>query len=350
MFFHQDATIEDVYVHRVGNKAKDEFYVLSGNPIDLSENEVLPEMLMHYYAKPFSKTKEVHRFHHENDFALNEVYNFVTQYFERIIDFRRLSEQVAKYLYDVSAHPKIKAGYLHVVLFRSVQMEGEELDAIGIFKTESKNTVLKINPSQEGFQFDYIDDTINIDKLDKGVIIINTEVEEGYKVLITDSKSVSDSVYWKDDFIKVIARNDTYQQTTNILKLTKNFVMEKMDDVFELGISDKADLLNKTMDYFKKHESFEQEEFNHRVFANDQAVDMFQDYKREFETDFETPIQESFDISGSAVKKMQSSFKKVIKLDKNAHIYLHGSRDILERGFDEEKGMNYYKVYFEHEG
>lgn len=41
--------------------------------------------------------------------------------------------------------------------------------------------------------------------------------------------------------------------------------------------------------------------------------------------------------------------KSVIKLDKNFHIYVHGRRDLIERGFDEEKGKKYYKVYFDEE-
>jgi len=49
------------------------------------------------------------------------------------------------------------------------------------------------------------------------------------------------------------------------------------------------------------------------------------------------------------VKKMESSYKSVLKLDKNFHIYVHGKREYLEKGYDEDKGMNYYKVYFENE-
>lgn len=350
MFFHQDATIESVFVHHVGNKTHDEFYSLSDQPIDLESDDLLPNFLMRYYTKPFAKAREVYRFYHQNAVDLNEVYNFATQYFEGLISRQTLSEQLAKHLYDVSYHPKVKSGELHVVFFKGVQMEGEEHDAIGIFKTENKDTVLKLVPTQEGYQLDYILDTVNLDKLDKGAIIVNTEAEEGYKVLIVDSGTVADAVYWKDDFLKVIARNDNFQQTSNLMKTTKNFVLEKMDDFFELTMPDKADLLNRSIQYFEKHESYNAEEFEQDVFGNEIAISQFQDYKREFEEEFETPMESQFAISAPAVKKLKTSFKKIIKLDKNAHIYLHGSRDILERGYDEEKGKNFYKVYFENEG
>ena len=49
MFFHQDATFESLSIHRVGNKARDEYYALSEQPIDLSQDEVLPDLLMQYF-------------------------------------------------------------------------------------------------------------------------------------------------------------------------------------------------------------------------------------------------------------------------------------------------------------
>lgn len=49
MFFHQDATFEKLSIHRVGNKAQDEFYILSDEPVNLGEDEVMPQLLMQYF-------------------------------------------------------------------------------------------------------------------------------------------------------------------------------------------------------------------------------------------------------------------------------------------------------------
>jgi hypothetical protein len=61
------------------------------------------------------------------------------------------------------------------------------------------------------------------------------------------------------------------------------------------------------------------------------------------------PIADSFDISGAAVKKQARVYKSVLKLDKNFHIYIHGNKDLIEKGFDDGRDMNYYKVYFREE-
>jgi len=38
----------------------------------------------------------------------------------------------------------------------------------------------------------------------------------------------------------------------------------------------------------------------------------------------------------------------VLKLDKNFHIYIHGNKELIERGTDPD-GRKYYKIYFEQE-
>ncbi len=69
----------------------------------------------------------------------------------------------------------------------------------------------------------------------------------------------------------------------------------------------------------------------------------------DYENEFDTEITDSFEISNAAVKKQARVFKSILKLDKNFHIYIHGSKEMIERGFDEEKNLNYYKVYFKEE-
>lgn len=47
------------------------------------------------------------------------------------------------------------------------------------------------------------------------------------------------------------------------------------------------------------------------------------------------------------VKKQNRSFKSVIRLDKNFHIYIHGDRNLIEQG--EDKKGKFYKIYYENE-
>ncbi|WP_326494326.1 nucleoid-associated protein [Sphingobacterium sp. UT-1RO-CII-1] len=341
-------------MHRVGNKANDEFYVLSETPLTL--NEKLEDLFSKYLLVPFMKTNEVYNFYHLScELNLNEVFNFVNRFLdgpEEICnepEFHELSKNIAKHLYECTDHPKLKGGELYVAYIEGVQFEGEIRNAIGVFKSENKQSFLKVSPVVDGFSVDFESEAINIDKLDKGVIILDTDSCKGYDVLVIDGTSISESIIWKDDFLKVVARNDSYQQTSNVLKVYKNFVVDKIDEVFDLETADKIDLLNRSMHYFKNKETFDSTEFEEEVIQSDKAIELFQEYKKEFVEDFEVSIDESFPISNSAVKKMQTTYKSVIKLDKNFLIQVNGKREYLEKGYDEVKDMNYYKLYYDNE-
>lgn len=351
MVTHFDASLETISVHHVGNQSLNELYALSEQPLDLKD-ELIPKLLMQYFLTPFEKVNEVyHLMHSSGDLGLNALHHFATMMFEQPERFHEASEQIAKQLYNVTNHPNIKPGELYVAYFRDVQIEGNPLDAIGIFKSENKETYLKVYPEKGGFNVDYEENAININKLDKGCLIFNIEKENGYKVVVIDKNNSGQdaAVYWKDRFLQLKIRNDSFNQTSNTLAIYKNFVTQKLDDEFEMSKADKIDLLNRSMKYFKEKETFDIDEFAGEVIGNPNAIESFKSFKSNYEQEFDSPINDSFEISGNAVKKQQRVYKSVLKLDKNFHIYIHGDNKLIEKGFDDDKAMNYYKVYFKEE-
>src|SRR5690606_29619359 len=96
-------------------------------------------------------------------------------------------------------------------------------------------------------------------------------------------------------------------------------------------------------------ETFDLEEFSNEVIGNPEGIASFKNFKENYEREFETTIANQFDISEAAVKKQARVYKSVLKLDKNFHIYIHGNKELIEKGFDEGRAMNYYKVYFKEE-
>lgn len=345
-----DANLGTLSIHHIGNKVQDEFYSLSDEALQL-DDELLSALLKQYFLKPFEKVNEAYQFYHSsNDLELNELYHFAHGIFDQNDSFHASSQDIAKYLYDITSHPNIKSGELYVAYFQGIQFEGEVLDAIGVFKSETKDTYLKVYPQDKGFGVNYEQEAISINKLDKGCLIFNVEAEEGYKVLVLDQTNrSSEAVYWKDDFLKLKIRNDSYNQTQNVMGVYKNFVTQQLDTEFEISKADKIDLLNKSMKYFKENENFDLDEFSNEVIGNEEGIASFKNYKRDYELEFDAPIADSFEIADAAVKKQAKAFKSILKLDKNFHIYIHGNKDLIERGFDDQRAMNYYKVFFKEE-
>ena len=346
-----EASLSQLSVHKVGNKLQDQYLALSEAPL-LLHDEMLKNLLQQYFLKSFEKVDEVYRLHHSSgDLGLNEIYHFAKQCFADDRRFHELSQQITRHLYDSSTHPKIKAGEVYIALFEQVQIEGQLHQAIGIFKSENKETYLKVYPDAGGFALSYEQEAINIHKLDKGCLIINCEEAEGYKVVVIDQslKGQDTAVYWKDDFLQLKIRNDSFNQTQNYLGIYKNFVNEQLDDEFKLSKPDKIDLLNKSMQYFKEKDTFDLNEFNQEVIGNDSAAQSFKMLLKQHDETLDSDLSNGFPISAQAVKKQNNSFKSVLKLDKNFHVYIHGDRQLIEQGFDEVKGMNYYTLYFKQE-
>jgi len=344
MLYKEYITIQDATLHKVGNKLNEDGIVFSNSNLHLDSS--LKTILSQYFLTSF-KFDELYSLYHQTDLTLNEVYTFVSKIFEHHQHFHQQSINLATHLYEKSIYPKIKTGEFYVIYFKNCILDGNTTDAIGLFKSENKETFLKIFQNTGNFNIES-EEGININKLDKGCLIFNIDKENGYVVAVVDNTNKGeDAKYWIDDFLHVRPRKDEYYNTHNVLSLCKNFVTKELPQQFDVQKADQADLLNRSVQFFKEKDSFDMEEFTNEVFAQPEVIDSFNKYKENYEQDRDLEIADSFTISESAVKKQARAFKSVIKLDKNFHIYVHGNRNLIEQGED-ERGK-FYKVYYQEE-
>jgi hypothetical protein len=347
MLNFNEINIQDVIVHHIGSKPEDEGVQLSSAPIQLSDARTR-ELLMRYFLTPF-KPGELYHLTHDTDVNLNVVYAIASDIFSDPSNLTAQSKELAQHLYEESGHPKIKTGELYVAYFTDCFIEGETVDAIGLFKSENKETFLKVLSSGNNFTIGY-DDGINVNKLDKGCLIFNLEQDKGFLVAIVDNVNKSgEAQYWRDSFLHIKPRKDEYHQTKSYLDMCKTFVLEQVPKEFETTKADQADFLNKSAAYFKKNEDFAFDEFVDQVIKQPEVIESFKGYKKQYETANDIKIDDEFAISAPAVRKQGRVFKSVIKLDKNFHIYVHGNREYIVKGYDEKTGMHYYQLYFREE-
>ncbi|MEI6123163.1 MAG: nucleoid-associated protein [Bacteroidota bacterium] len=339
--------IRQICIHGIGNKVSDEPNFYTKSAFKVTDYEI-NQLLLKYFTGSF-KTEEYYNLQHDSSLKLNEIYTYVSDIFENPDNLFAQSINITKHLYEKTTHPKIKSGELYVVYFKDCIIENEKTDAVGMFKSENRESFLKVFVENGNYEINS-EEGINISKLDKGCIIFNTSKEKGYLISLVDNPSKgSETQYWKDDFLHVSPRNDNYHQTQNLLSLCRNFVIEKLPTEFEASKADQADMLNKSVKFFKENDTFVMDDFTEEVMQNPNVIDAFNKYKHQFSSERDIDIADEFDISASAVKKQQRVFKSVIKLDKNFHIYVHGNREYIERGFDEALGMYFYKVFFKEE-
>lgn len=347
MIDYTNTDIEKVSVHTVGNKTNGEELHLSKSLLDTSDLRVR-ELLFKFFLTPF-ENPEFYSFSFTNDdFTLNPIFNFASQIFDNNKSFHKHSVNIAKHLYELSIHPKIKSGDLFVTYFSDISIEDELTDAIGIFKSENRQSFLKVDSSKEDFTIQ-CDDGINIEKLDKGCLIFNTDRDSGFKVCIIDKSNKSvEAQYWRDSFLQIKPCSDDYHHTKEFMNITKNFVTKQLTEEFEVSRADQIDLLNRSVEYFKTHDTFDKKDFEKKVFQDTGIIKSFRNFDESYRENHDIEANDSFEISPQAVKKQARVFKSVLKLDKNFHIYIHGNRDLIEQGVEKD-GRKFYKIYFENE-
>ena len=336
--------LDKLVVHYVGNKTNGDGVRFSNV---LTQFENIEGYIKQLISNNF-KLDELYCFYFLPKLELNPMFQFVSLIFEDKDTFVEQSQNRARYLYDKSIHPQVKGGELCFSYFKNCELNGDVVDCIGIFKSENKETVLKVSPLIEGFELKD-EKGINTNKIDKGCLVFNTKKENGYIVsLVDNTNKTSEAQYWKDEFLKTQPVNDEYHQTKEFLNIAKNFVTKELSDNLDVSKTDKIDLLNRSVEYFKKRETFDKNEFEQEVFQNNDLIDSFRRFDETFRKDNEIDLSDNFEISSQAVKKQARVFKSVLKLDKNFDIYIHGNRDLIERGVEKD-GRKYYKIYYQEE-
>ncbi len=111
---------------------------------------------------------------------------------------------------------------------------------------------------------------------------------------------------------------------------------------------------SKAMTYMNDTEEFDLEEFETKALNEPEQVEQFKTFKQEFEEEKGEPLDESFTVSKKEAEKAENRLKSRLKLDVGVTMqfgpgFIHEAERFFERGFDEDKGMSYVKVYFHKE-
>lgn len=337
--------LKHLITHHVGNKGREEKFSLSEEETALAKDT--KEFLLKYFLQPL-KAEEFFSFAHPVKLALNEVFTIAEDIFSDPDNFISASQNLAKLLYEQSMHPKIKEGELNIAYFKEIDLDNETCDAIGIFKSETDVPFLKMMNQKARFSIHH-DHGFEIKGIDKACVIFNLNRKDGYKILLVDNTTKSpEAQYWRDDFLNVKPVSNEFHQTKEFLTIAKNFVTKQLTEDFEVSKADQIDMLNRSVDYFKTHETFEKKDFEKEVFKDNGIIKSFRNFDEIYREDNDIKMNESFDISPQAVKKQARIFKSVLKLDKNFHIYIHGDRELIEQGVEKD-GRKFYKIYFTEE-
>lgn len=344
-----EAKIKYLIIHEIGNKIRDEKLFLSSKLQQI--DEYLEKILLNYFLKSFMTNQELLNFYHNSDLNLNEIFSYSKNIFKENdeISFIKNSKNIAMHLYEFTLHPKITRGELIVTEIENIKYENEFINLIGIFKSENKDSFLKVVKDTDNIKLKD-DKGINISKIEKGCLVLNYNQDNGFIVLNIDNASQS-TEYWTNKFLNVRAVKNSSHKTKEIIKICKVFSDEILSSKYDNAVE--FSFANDYINYFEDNESYDMNSFIETIFKNDDIKKEFFNFHENNKEIFDINLLDSFDVSYVDVKKEKKKIKNIIKLDTNLELKVllnkeDGTKNI-EKGYDEEKGMSYYKIYFNEE-
>lgn len=342
------AEITKCIIHKVANKYNSGQNSFSEATIRFDEDSY--NLMVPFLLKPFANLSQSFRFSHHADIRLNEMNNYASNVFKEEESFIENSKNIVNHLYEQSNSAQIKKGDVIVALIEGIEYQDVLTEAIGVFKIENKVDFFQTYLEDDSFDV-AVQQGISTKRIDKGCLILNTTDGEGTVVLSVDNNQY-DAQYWIKNFLSVKYADDRNQHTQSYLEMCKEFSEEIIKP--EFGKQEQSQFLANTVDFFKENEAVDYHAFKEELFEEDKQKDMFEDYKKHFETLNDVLIRNNFEVSDVVLKKEKQKMKSIIKLDTNIEIKLDvdapdAASEYLERGYDEEKKMKYYKVYFNEE-
>ncbi|WP_044403145.1 nucleoid-associated protein [Lacinutrix sp. Hel_I_90] len=349
MITRKSASISKFIIHKVGNKHNDTKNAFSDKEVHFDEASY--ELMLPFLLRPFGSVVQSFRFNHHANVDLNEINAYAKQIFNEDDGFVEASKNIVKHLYEQSDSAQIKTGDVLVAVFEGIEYKEMVTNAIGIFKIENKINFFQTYLEDNSYDV-LVQKGISSKKVDKGCLILNQTDMEGNIVLSVDNNSY-DAQYWLDKFLNIKYADDSNNHTHNYIDLCKEFSTEILKPSY--GEQERNIFLAKTIDYFKENEIINVERFKEEVFAEEKHIQLFEDFKKEYETGADFVLRNQFDLAEAVVSKEKKKIKTDIKLDTHIQIKLdidapEAASEHLERGYDEEKKMYYYKVFFNAEG
>lgn len=337
--------IAHMIVHHVGNKS-------NGEGVGFSDSELVfapiePELLK-LVERSFN-LNDLYHFYYEGSVLLNPIFSFTKEIFNNPDSIVAQSRHIAKILYDCSTHPKVKPGELSIIYISGYELGEECVDAIAIIKSETRQSVLQLDRTRDGFVVS-LNDAINLSKVEKGCIVFNIDEEEGYRIAIVDNSSSSgDAKYWKDSFLHVASYNGAHHQTSSLINLATEFIYDAVAGDRSISSIEKAMIANRSKQVLSESErdSITFDEYSHAVFKDARLEDKFAQYAEE-NAPIELTELASISVEKKAINKRRSRIT-TIHLDDNFDILVRGGDDHILRGYDENAGMSFYKLYYERE-
>lgn len=350
----ENATISGLVLAKVGNPTRDEALQTSKTLFQVEEED--QPTLTSIFLRPFKSFSLVgQRFHHHSSLSKHELNTLVEELFDDPSKLLDKGKEIALRLHSKSTHPNIKSGDLCISQIDGIQMGEDQVQGLCILKSESVTPFLSISANDGDLQLN-TEHGINPEKIDKGCLVVDHHQKKGFYVLTFDRGS-SESRFWVRDFLSVIPIPDSALLSKKMAEMAVTAISESAPPRAEDDTSPPWDVNNaaqEALSYFDDKKHFSMQEFEEKALRSDAARKRFKEERKRVEEEDGVTLEEGFELSKKDISKAKKLMKSIMKLDTGVELRLKPSvvaspEKVLEKGYDEEKKMQFIKVYFNKE-
>jgi len=341
-----EAQLGAMALAKVGNPSREEPLQTSKTLCHFQDEE--SELLTNCFLKSF-KSLELHQLHHHTSVESNELYGYATAIFDDPESLLEEGANIARHLHAQSNHPNIKAGDLCISLVSDILIAGEKTQALCLIKSESKVPFLQISVVDGDLKLS-TQQGIYPDKIDKGCLILNHNKSIGYSVYLFDKSGNTN--FWNREFVGAVPVKTDDFLTKRYSELCVDFAQKGLPE--EALQDERMEVAKRAIDYLSDTEDFTLDEFREVALKDPDTIEQFDLFKDEFEEETGTELEEKFTVSKPEAVKAKKKLRGKMKLDVGVELkfssgFIDQADMFLEKGFDEEKHMQFVKIYFHKE-
>ena len=334
-----NSTLKSISAHRMFLHSDKRYIKVSEMGLD-TLNMQNDNALLKFLCSPFQEVIN----YHFSSIDKNELYLTCLEIFSDPGIFHFKSIDCANSLYQDSPDSTVDSAEFVMIYISEILIGDELTDAIGFFLIENKSTFLKVEQLENKLSL-FLTSGVLQSKIEKACLVLNDDRDSGFNVLCPRKlKSQETTRHWIEDFLNVKQKRDEYFKTDRMINLCRQFAEEGlMSDKL-----DKLDLVQGTVQYLSDNDSFNMDDYERDVIRQPELIDAFQEYRDSFDEGKEA-LPDHFEISRKALSYNKRYIRSILKLDKNFHVYVHGNRENIIRGFDPDRKQYYYQLYFDQE-
>jgi hypothetical protein len=168
---------------------------------------------------------------------------------------------------------------------------------------------------------------------------------DGYLIYLTEPNTSA----WSKSVFPYLRQSDDSFHAKEFFKMCKSFsedvIVKEQHQPREQQVAFLAD----SLEYTNKNKSVNFDNFKQEVLKEASVIDAFDQFQEKYTEERKWNPPDQFAVTDQMQNQAKKFVKSIIKLDKNFHIYVHGNKERIEKGFDEVRKLNYYTLWFDAE-